>query len=89
VILAEYPLPPERRRILTSSLEDAIVQVFREQNAYGVELFEALSACDLVDASAHDLELAPETPRLTPGLRDSPLAVRARLRSSGLHMGCK
>jgi len=41
--------------------EGAIVQVFPEQNAYGVELFEAPGrTIGLVDASADDLERAPK-----------------------------
>ncbi len=41
--------------------EGAIVQIFPEQNAYGVELFEAPGrTIGLVDASADDLEPSPE-----------------------------
>ncbi len=41
--------------------EGAIVQVFPEQQAYGVELFEAPGrTIGLVDATADDLEPAPE-----------------------------
>lgn len=41
--------------------EGAIVQVFPEQNAYGVELFKAPGdTIGLVDANADDLEPAPE-----------------------------
>lgn len=41
--------------------EGAIVQVFPEQRAYGVELFEAPGrTIGLVDATADDLEPAPD-----------------------------
>jgi hypothetical protein len=41
--------------------EGAIVQVFAKQRAYGVELFEAPGrTVGLVDATAEDLEPAPE-----------------------------
>jgi hypothetical protein len=42
--------------------EGAIVQVFPEQNAFGVELFSATGeTLGLVDAKADDLESAPES----------------------------
>jgi hypothetical protein len=41
--------------------EGAIVQVFPEQHAYGVELFDAPGrTIGLVDATVDDLEPAPE-----------------------------
>jgi hypothetical protein len=41
--------------------EGAIVQIFPEQDAYGVELFEAPGrTIGLVDATADDLEPAPD-----------------------------
>jgi Domain of unknown function (DUF4926) len=41
--------------------EGAIVQVFPEQNAYGVELFDAAGpTIGLVDATGDELERSPE-----------------------------
>jgi len=45
----------------SAGTEGAIVQVFREQNAYTVELFEAPGrTIGLVDATANDLEPSPD-----------------------------
>jgi hypothetical protein len=55
-----------RRQIdgFPAGTEGAIVQVFPEQHAYGVELFEAPGrTIGVVDASADDLEPAPEQVR--------------------------